>query len=196
MRNADQIMTALREQSGQVLELSDEEIDALTDGEIGLLQAEFGAHVLMHLPPRECAFMKWLKAEDPGIYDDLWEEDENLLVSLSFLQDFRAGGPGFAICELEEHSNYYFTPKHIKHEGAEALKDILRKAQAGEDLAVEEVLMFEVVRSPIDIWHFSHRYGVPLARAKEAVRTLVSHDWLVHLPRREDLLPYIGEEED
>jgi len=70
---------------------------------------------------------------------------------------------------------------------------ILRKAEKGEDLAVEEVLMFEVVRGPLDIWHFCYRFEVSAKRGKAAVRTLVSHDWLVHLPRREDLVPYLEE---
>jgi len=137
--------------------------------------------------------MQWLREEDPGVYADLWDDDAALLVSLSFLQDFRKGGRGFQICELEEHDNYFFTPRHVKREGAAALKDILARAQAGKDLAVEEALMFEIVRAPLDIWHFCHRFSIPAARGKEAVRALVAHDWLVHLPRREDLLKYIDE---
>jgi len=193
MRSAQDIMAALRAPSANVLELTDEEIDGFSDRDIELLQAEFGATVLMKLPPREQRFMQWLREEDPGVYADLWDDDAALLVSLSFLQDFRAGGRGFQICELEEHDNYFFTPRHVKQEGAAALKDILARAQAGKDLAVEEALMFEIVRAPLDIWHFCHRFSIPAARGKEAVRALVAHDWLVHLPRREDLLQYIDE---
>ncbi|MCB2205328.1 hypothetical protein KQI65_11305 [bacterium] len=193
MRSATEIQEELREQQGGVLTLSDEEINAMSTKDMQALQTEFGATVLMTLPPQERNFMQWLKEADPGVYDDLWEGDEQLLVSLSFLQDFRNGGPGFLICELEEHDNYFFTAKHIKKEGSAALEDILQKAGQGKDLAVEEALMFEIVRTPTDIWHFCHRFDIPVKRGKSAVRALVAHDWIVHLPKREDLLPYIEE---
>ena len=193
MTTLETIRTRLHEHPENILELSDEEIDALSDRDIELLQAEFGSTALMRIPPREHRFMQWLRESDPGVYDDLWSADADLLVSLSFLQDFREGGPGFQICELEEHANYYFVPRHIKKEGTEALRNILLKAERGEELAVEEVLMFEIVRAPIDIWHFCYRYGVPVLRGKEAARQLAGHDWLVHLPQREDLVKYIEE---
>jgi len=195
MRTAQQIIAALREDSPAILELSDEEIDALTEEDISAIQMEFGASVLMTLPPREQAFTQWLRENDPGVYDDLWADDETLLVSLSFLPDFRSGGRGFLICELREHDNYFFTPKHIKPEGAAALKGILQKAENKVEMAVEEALMFEVVRGPLDIWHFCHRFEVPVARGKAAAKALASHNWLVHLPSGEDLVKYIIEEE-
>ncbi|MDT8323852.1 MAG: hypothetical protein RRA94_07075 [Bacteroidota bacterium] len=193
MRTAKDITAALRAPSANILEITDEEIDALSDHDIELLQAEFGATVLMKLPPREEKFMQWLREQDAGVYDDLWQDDSALLVSLSFLQDFRSGGPGFRICELEEHANYFFTPRHVKQEGTAALKEILTRAQQGRELAVEEALMFEIIRAPLDIWHFCHRFSLPVARGKAAVRALVDHDWLVHLPQREDLVQYIEE---
>lgn len=193
MNTIETIRTRIQNHPENILELSDKDIDALGDRDIELLQAEHGSSSLMRLPPREHQFMQWLREADPGVYDDLWSADADLLVSLSFLQDFQKGGPGFQICELEEHANYFFVSRHIKQEGTKALKDILAKAERGEELAVEEVLMFEIVRAPIDIWHFCYRYGVPVLRGKEAVRRLAAHDWLVHLPRREDLVPYIEE---
>jgi len=107
MRTAQQVRDSLREIPQNILTLTDEEIEAFSREDIHLLQVEFGASVLMELPPKEQRFMEWLKKEDPGIYDDLWEDDEQLLVSLSFLQDFQTGGPGFVICELEHHDNYF-----------------------------------------------------------------------------------------
>lgn len=184
------ILHTLRENPSHILELTDEQINGLSGKDIAALQAEFGASTLMRLPPREHAFMEWLKDEDPGIYDDLWNDDEALLVSLSFLTDFKSGG-GFMICELEEHQNYFFTPKHIKKEGAEALQDIFAKAENNKELSVEEVLMFEIVRGPVDIWHFCHRFGVSVARGKQAVHALAQHNWLVHLTKRDDLISYI-----
>jgi hypothetical protein len=193
MRTAQQIITTLREESPAILEISDEEIDAFTEEDISAIQVEFGASVLMKLPAREQAFMQWLRENDAGVYDDLWEDDEMLLVSLSFLPDFRSGGRGFLICELREHNNYFFTPKHVKPEGAAGLKGILKKVENKLELAIEEALMFEIIRGPVDIWHFCHRHGVPLARGKAAVQTLSSHNWLVHLPLGEDLTSYLEE---
>ncbi|MBN1447178.1 MAG: hypothetical protein JXA28_04550 [Bacteroidetes bacterium] len=193
MKAFDTIRKQLREHPDEVLDLNDTQVDALSARDIEILQAEYGGSVLMHLPPRERRFMEWLKTEDPGVYEDLWGDDSNLLISLSFLQDLQEGGPGFRICELEGHSNYYFVPRHIRQEGSEALGAILAKAERGEELAVEEVLMYEIVRAPIDIWHFCYRYGVSVLRGKEAVRQLSAHNWLVHLPLREDLVPYIDE---
>lgn len=191
MSTLEHIRARLHDHPKNILELTDAEVDALGSRDIELLQAEYGSTVLMRIPPREHAFMLWLRDADPGVYDDLWSDDADLLVSLSFLKDFQKGGPGFQICELEEHANYFFVPRHIKQEGADALKDILAKAERGDDLSVEEVFMFEIVRAPIDIWHFCYRYEVPVLRGKEAVRQLVAHDWLVHLPQREDLVSYI-----
>jgi len=193
MKTFERIRKQLQERPAGVLDLSDAEIDRLGPGDIAVLQAEYGATALVRLPPRERRFMEWLKTEDPGVYEDLWGEDDDLRVSLSFLAELQSGGAGFVICELEGHSNYYFVPRHIKREGSEALQGILAKVEQGRELAIEEVLMYEIVRAPIDIWHFCYRYGVPLFRGKEAVRKLAAHDWLVHLPRREDLVAYIEE---
>jgi hypothetical protein len=193
MRSITQIQEELRSGEGNILDLTDEEVDGLTDGDVEALQAEFGAHVLMKLPPRERAFMAWLKQEDPGIYEDLWEDDEELLVSLSFLGDFRKGGPGFTICELAFHDNYFFTRKHIKPTGLEEVPAILDRAQKGRELNIGEVFMFELLQAPIDLWHFCHRYGVPVQRGREVIRELVAHEWIVHLKRSEELAPYLEE---
>lgn len=191
MRTMTEIQEALRSRSIVTLDLSDEEIDSLTAGDIELLQEEFGASVLMKLPPRERAFMDWLKSEDPDIHEDLWEDDEELLVSLTFLPALQAGGKGFPICELAFHDNYYFTGKHVKPTGIEAMPRILARAERGEELSVGEVLMIEILRAPLDLWHFCYRYGVPLNKGRVAVRELAAHDWIVHLRRSEDLVPYL-----
>lgn len=191
MRTLTQIQDTLRAGTAPILDLTDEEIDALSDADVEALQVEFGAHVLMKLPPRERAFMDWLKTEDPSVHEDLWEEEEEMLVSLSFLGDLRKGGPGFAICELVFDDNYYFTQRHVKPTGLGAMPGIFDRAERGEELSPGEVLMFEILKAPIDLWHFCYRYGVPLKRGREIVRELVTHEWLVHLTRAEDLIPYL-----
>ena len=183
-----------RIREGGILEVADAEIDALSDDDITALRQEYGAHTLMRLPPRERAFFDWLKENDPAVWDDLWKDDEDMLVTLAFLADLRRGGRGFLICELEDVPNYFFTPRHVKPDGIEALNEILTKAAAGDELALGEALMFEIVSGPMDIWHFCHKYGADLARAKREIARLVDHDWLVHLPAREDCARYIGDE--
>lgn len=193
MRTMTQIQECLRTETSNILDLTDVEIDSLSARDIELLQEEFGSRVLMKLPPRELAFMAWLKQEDPGIYEDLWEDDDDLLVSLSFLPSLQKGGSGFTICELAFHDNYFFTQRHIKPTGLEAVAGILARAEKGEELSIGEVMMFEIVRAPIDLWHFCHRYGVPLSKGRAVVRELVMHQWLVHLKRSEELASYLQE---
>jgi hypothetical protein len=191
MRTLVQIQECLRKEQPVILDLADDEIDSLSDRDIELLQEEFGSHVLMRLPPREQEFMNWLKTEDSGIYEDLWADDEELLVSLSYLPAMRQGGPGFAICQLMYHDNYYFTKRHIKPTGIGAMAGILARAEKGAELSIGEVLMYEIVRGSIDLWHFCHRYGVTLKRGREVVRELDANQWLVHLKRSEDLADYL-----
>ncbi|MFZ1730510.1 MAG: hypothetical protein WBQ23_15470 [Bacteroidota bacterium] len=191
MRTLPQIQECLRTDQPVVLELTDVELDSLSARDIELLQEEFGSHVLMRLPPREKAFMEWLKLEDPGIYEDIWGDDEDLLVSLSYLTAMQNGGPGFGICELAYHDNFFFTKRHIKPTGIAAMAGILARAQKGAELSIGEVLMYEIVRGHIDLWHFCYRHGVPLKRGRQVVRELDMNQWLVHLTRSEDLATYL-----
>jgi len=177
-----------------VLDITDEELDSLSDDDIHVLVDVYGAHALMMLPPRERAFFDWLRRADPPVWNDLWAEDENMLVSLSHLDGLRRGERGFIICELELQPNYFFTYRHIKPPGIEAVDRILRKIERNEDLAVGEVLLFEIARAPIDLWHFCYKYSVSLPKARLAVEQLTAHGWLVHLTQREDLASYLDVE--
>ena len=177
-----------------VLELSDEEIDGLGDDDIEYLQEIYGGTTFLRLPPRERAFFDWLDTVETDGWDDLWGDDDQQLVSLAFLKNFRKSGNGYAICELSCCANYYFTAKHVKPEAFEGVQEILRKAGSGKQLATGEVLMYEIMRAPIDIWHFCYRYGIPLEAGKKAVEELAAHQWLVHLTERVDLLRYLEEE--
>ncbi|MDH7515793.1 MAG: hypothetical protein QHI48_07970, partial [Bacteroidota bacterium] len=167
--------------AGGPLELEDAEVDALSDEDIADLQKRHGARVLLRMPPRERRFFDWLHEEDPDVWKDLWGDDEEMLVALSFLADFRDGGRGFTICELESVPNYFFTAEHIRKPAVEMLGEILDRAERGEELAIGEGLLFEMLNGPIDIWHFAYRYGIPLARAKAAAEELAEHGWIVHL---------------
>ena len=196
--NTIQVMSGFHELNERILRtgsspvlLSNEEIDSLTEAEIGELTARYGGYVLMKLPSKEQDFFEWLKREDPEVWHDLWDEDEELLVTLAFLPALRGNGNGFLICDLVQPANYFFTSRHIKPNGLEAAQTILAKAELGGDLSIGEALMVEILSAPIDIWHFCYKYGVPISRAKQVVQALVEHDWLVHLSNREDLVQYI-----
>jgi hypothetical protein len=193
MPNFDSILERISA-SPLALELTDDEVDALSAGEIRALQEQYQASVLLRVPPRERRFFDWLKAEDPPVWLDLWSDDEEMLVTLAFLQDFQQGGIGFAICELETVPNYYFTPKHVKPNGFKAVDAVIRMVEQQKEISIPEALLFEIVARPIDIWHFCYKHGVAVAKGKQAVAQLASLDWIVHLPERDDLARYIGDQ--
>ena len=172
----------------RILELSDDELLLLSDADIKSLIESYGTHILMKLPPHEQEFFAWVRTNDPAIWDDLWEGDESLLVSLSFLKALQTRDRGFPICELEQHPNYYFSSRHIKQPGIEALEQILSKIEQRTELSVGEALMFEIAARPIDIWHFCFKYGLPLSSGRNAVAQLIAHDWIFHQPLREDVI--------
>lgn len=170
--------------------MSDEEIDGIDTAALTEVLDEYGSSVLMLLPPRERVFMEWLKDADPAVFTDLWGDDTPV-VSLHFIEAFKRADRGFVICELEACDNYYFTDRHIKPEARDNLPGILDRAGAGQQLSIGEVLLFEILQQPIDIWHFCYKYGVSVEKGKSAVEELAGHDWLVHLTAREDLAKYI-----
>lgn len=181
--------------AGAPLEATDEEIDALSDDDIAFLVERHSSNALLRLPPRERAFFDWVKREDPAVWADLWGDDEDMLVALAFLSDFRATGHGFLICELERQPNYYFTPLHVKPDGVMSMPGILRRAKRGEELSVSEGLMFEILAGRTDIWHFCYKYGVPLAAGKGTVHALEQRGWLAHVTAREDSIRYVEDRE-
>jgi len=191
MTTLERIENHLLAEPGSILTLTDEDIDSLLPEDIEHLQNVYGGVDLMRLPPREKAFFDWLKAEDPEVWHDLWEEDEDMLVTLAFLGDFKRNMNGFPICDLEKADNYFFTKHHVKPEGIAALSGILTKAERGEELSIVEALMFEIVSQPVDIWHFCYKFGIPVEKGKHAARQLAEHNWLVHLPEHDDSIRYV-----
>lgn len=189
----EQLRQRILDLDGRPLTLNDQEVDALSAETIARIQEEFAASILLELPPRERAFMDWLRSEDAQVYNDLWSDDEDLLVSLLHLPALQRAGEGFPICELESAPNYYFTKRHILKDGVDAMPAILDRAERGEQLSVGEGLMFEVLKRPLDLWHFCYRYGVPVDMGKRVVADLVARGWLVHLVQREDLAKYLDD---
>ena len=151
----------------------------------------FHGHTLMKLPQTEIDFFEWLKINDNAVWNDLWQDEEDLyMVSIDLLRHFLKGKSGFPICDLEI-PNYYFTVKHIKPKGLEQMETILSKTESGKKLDIDELLLFELHLAPTDIWHFSYRYDLPVIEVKELVSEMDYKGWIVHLPKSEDLLRYI-----
>lgn len=187
----ESIERQIHDSAQSFVSLSNEEIDTLTDTDIEYLQRVHGQSVLLKLPPREQEFFQWLKENDPAVWDDLWADDTELLVGLSFIKDFKKGNRGFVICELESSPNYFFSEKLITPKGLKEIPYILNKAQSGEALSTGEALLFEIMISPIDIWRFCFKYNLPLQRGRETIQDLETMGVLVHLPLRDDLIKYI-----
>jgi len=110
------------------IQFSDQEIDRLKDKNIVQIVKHFHGRALMKLPPSEIHFFEWLKKNDNVVWNDLWNDDENLYkVSIDLLAQFSLNRNGFPICDLGEGLNYYFTVKHIKQDGLAQMEEILKK---------------------------------------------------------------------
>lgn len=175
------------------IQFTDEEIDNLKKQEVERIIACFHGRALMQFPPAEIAFFEWLKLNDNPVWNDIWEGDENLYkVSVDFLGYFLKEKNGFPICDLAI-PNYYFTVKHIKPQGMAHMQAIVDKTERGEQLNLDELLLFELHIAAIDIWHFAYRYKLKLADVKELISEMDYKGWIVHLTDRDDLLKYVEE---
>jgi hypothetical protein len=174
------------------LEFTAEELSTLNKQDALNVEKYFHGYALMRLPESEQKFFEWLKKVDLVVWEDLWsEEDDPYFVSIDFLHHFTGQGNGFPICDLVEVENYWFTEKHIKPKGLEKFEQIDQKIEEKKLLSISEALLCEIIKSSIDIWHFCHRYRIPLEAAKKEVLNMHKDDLLVHLPNRNDLVKYL-----
>jgi hypothetical protein len=171
--------------------LDQSEIDALNDADCACLIRQFGTHTLVRLPGREREFFAWVRMHDPEVWAELWYGDEDQLVSLAFLPFLRTGNNGFPICDLATHENYFFTQRHLRPEAVDTLDKIIERIENGQDISIDDTLLFEVLRGSIDLWHFCYKHKIPLDAAKAAVGRLSAEGLLVHLTSAEDLVPYL-----
>jgi len=153
---------------------------------------KFHGRALMKIPQDEIDFFSWLKENDRPVWNDLWEdEDDVYLVSIDLLSCFIKGGLGFPICDLVDQENYWFNTRHIKPKGMEELERIINKLENGNKVSVGEAFLLEISLRPVDIWHFCYKNNIPVNSLKKAVDDLVYNGFLVHLTDREDLVKYI-----
>ena len=171
-------------EKGELAQLSAEQIRHVMDF--------FHGYTLMQLPQSEIDFFEWLKSADRAVWDDLWGDEENqYLVSIDLLEKLAGISAQFPLCDLIDSPNYWFSPKHIKPEGSEAMIDISRKVDAGVELELEELLLLSMAEADMDIWHYGYLNHLKMNRLKAAVEEMVYRGWIVHLPDREDLVKYI-----
>ena len=174
------------------VEFSKDHLYALRLDQVQAIVDEFHGRALMKIPQTEIDFFIWLKKNDPDIWDDLWQdEDDMYLVSIDLLSRFIDGGLGFPICDLVNQPNYWFNVRLIKPKGMEELENIIMKLEGGKKVTLSEAFLLEVSTRPVDIWHFCYHRNVSVDRLKQVVDDLVYDGFLVHLTDRDDLVKYI-----
>ena len=148
----------------------------------------FHGYTLILLPKRETDFFEWLKLEDNATWNDLWQDGEDLYkVSVDLLSVLAGESGVFPICDLIDVPNYWFSPKHIKPEGMEAISGFLES----ENLNMEQQFLLQLSTGPLDIWHFCYTFSFSVIEMKKAIDEMVFKGWIVHLPDRADLVKYL-----
>ncbi len=174
-------------------ELSEEELTSLTGEQAQELISLFGYNTMIRLPERERNFFDWLRGNDPSVWEDLWdaEDDRQYYVSMSHLKSFLPGQRGFPICDLVGQENFYFTSDEItENDGKIFVENALDVIADRGKLAMEQAFAVEVWRGPIDQWRFAWMYNLPLDDVKKMVRWLITEGVLdVPKQRPEDQPP-------
>lgn len=179
-------------QDDNFISFTNAELLSITDDQITHLIEYFHGYTLMRLPESEIEFFEWLKQEDAEVWQDLWgEEDDLYLISVDLLRHLAGKFGTFPICDLEDTPNYWFSEKHIKPKGSEALPDIFLKVESGQKLKINERFLFQLSGQTMDIWHFCYQFKIPLNKMKKIVDDMVYEGWIVHLPDPADLVKYI-----
>lgn len=171
-----------------VVDITDEEITNLTREQADELVALYGSNALITLPLKEQQFFAWVREQDEPIWSDLWAGDETpYQVSLGYLADLLPNRRGFAICDLVDHQNFYFTTDHIGSEnGSPYLDAALALVRREQRITMEQAFVVEVWRAPIDQWRFAYLYKLPLDQVKLMVQWLLSEEILTLRPESEE----------
>jgi hypothetical protein len=168
------------------------ELNQINKKDVQAIENHFHGRAMMELPSEEIDFFIWLKDNDPLVWDDLWKNDEEpYRVSIDFLHHFIKKGNGFPICDLINVDNYWFHSQHIKPKAVEKIDEIRQKLDSKKSLSFEEGILIEIARRSLDLWHFCHRYKLPLVVAKKKIEIMHREDLLTHLKDREDLVKYL-----
>jgi len=171
-----------------MVDITEEEIASLTREQADQLVVLYGSSALITLPRKEREFFDWLREHDEPVWNDLWGSDETpYQVSFAFLPDLLLNRRGFAICDLVDNPNYYFTVDNISLEdGTLFLDAALTIIRREERISMEQALVVEIWRAPIDQWRFAFLYGLPLDQVKAMVHWLMSEGILAPPAQREE----------
>lgn len=174
-----------------VVDITDEEMAGLTREQADELVARYGSSALITLPKKERQFFEWLREHDEPIWNDLWGGDETpYQVSLGYLADLLPNRRGFAICDLVDHQNFYFSTDNIGRENGSAFLDAaLALVRREERISMEQAFVVEVWRAPIDQWRFAYMYKLPLDQVKLMVQWLLSEEILTLRSQSEEDAP-------
>lgn len=157
--------------------------------------AALHANTFMRLPEREIKFFAWLKENDPDIWNDLWNMNENeepYIVGIAMLEDLMTPNRGFPICDLVNNDNYYFNVEHfVKGESDDFLEAIRERVQSDSTLSIGQLLALEISIAPLDIWRFAYNYNTRINAVKNAVDELVRDGLLIHLKTSAELAAFM-----
>lgn len=158
---------------------------------------------MIKLPKSEIQFFEWLKENDPDVWKDLWELDNDnisdinsensYLISKTFLPALlRKDGRGFPICDLVNVDNYYFSLHQLPDDESKIFIESAKERFINRDnLTISQLLALEISMGAIDIWHFAYKHKIDLNQAKKAVSDMVDDGVLVHLTESEHLIPFL-----
>lgn len=179
-----------------VFELEESVYAALSPEEAFHIAETMHSNTLIRLPKSEILFFEWVKENDPKVWSDLWESDQEdpYLVGIAFLPALIDKNKGYLICDLISTDNYYFTHAHILDKESDLMLDSVKKRLlSGQSLTVAQLLLLNISMYPTDIWHFAYRNKIALTDAKNAVNTLVEDNLIVHLKDAEHLSVFIDQ---
>ena len=126
------------------VEFSKDHLYALRLDQVQAIVDEFHGRALMKIPQTEIDFFTWLKKNDPDIWDDLWQdEDDMYLVSIDLLSRFIDGGLGFPICDLVNQPNYWF---NVRPSNTEPLLRLNLEANSIDLLEQSTKKVLEIIR--------------------------------------------------
>lgn len=115
------------------------DLKQLKKKDVQVIEKQFHGRAMMELPAEEVNFFKWLKENDPPVWDDLWKNvEEPYRVSIDFLHHFVEDGNGFPICDLVKADNYWFHSRHIKPKATEKMDEIQQKLDSNKSLSLRK----------------------------------------------------------
>jgi len=188
----DELDARIDADAKKILRFSDKELAAMSFEDANAVIAHFSGQVLMQLPQQEIQFFKWVKTNDPEVWQEMWGDGAPYAVSIAFLQSFVGDAYGFPISDLDGEKNYYFHKGFIVDVEKERLiNDLLKKTRDGEPLSMDNIFLLDIWLHPTDIWRFAYKYGYELDEVRTMIHRLVEQGFIIHPKKREEIADFI-----